>query len=61
MNPHINVILKNRLVFSDVLSHNYGKIKTDSKNCFPLEETLALHNTVTVINLVFNENENQYY
>ena len=39
-----------------VLSYKYVKIKIDSDNDLPQEETLALHNVIRLIKSVFNKN-----
>ena len=38
-----------------VISHNYAKIKIDSSDFLPLEETLTLHNVIIIIKPVFNK------
>ena len=37
------------------ISHNYGEIKIDSDDDFPLEKILTLHNVVILIKSVFNK------
>ena len=46
---------------SYVVSHNYGKIKIDSDNDLPLDETLTLHDVAILLRSVFNKNQNEYY
>ena len=41
--------------------HNYARIKIDSYNVLPLEETLPLHKVVILIKSVCNKNQNLYY
>ena len=41
--------------------HNYAKIKIDSDDDLPLENTLVMHNVVMLIKSVFNKNKNHYY
>ena len=44
-----------------VFSYSSGKIKIDSDDDFPLEETFCLHNVMIFIESVFNTDQNQYY
>ena len=44
-----------------VFSHNNARIKVDSKDCLPLEKTLAIHNAIILIKSVFKKNQNYYY
>ena len=37
--------------------HNYAKIKIDSDDDLPIENTLTLHNVVILIQSVFNKNQ----
>ena len=46
---------------TNVVSHNYAKIKIDSNGDFPLEKTLTMHAAVMLIKSVFNNNQIQYY
>ena len=43
-----------------VFPHNYVKIKIDSDNDSPLEETLTLH-VIILIKPILNKNPNHYY
>ena len=43
-----------------VFPHNYVKIKIDSDNDLPLEETLPLH-VIILIKSILNKNQNHYY
>ena len=43
------------------ISHNYAKIKIDSSDFLPLEETLTLHNVIIIIKPLFNKDQNHYY
>ena len=37
------------------------KIKIDSYNSLPIEKTMTFHNVITLIQPVFNKNQNHYY
>ena len=51
--------LKNRITYT--FSHNYAKLKFDSDDDLPLEETFTLHNVIIIIKSVFSKNKNHYY
>ena len=38
-----------------VIFHNYAKIKVDSNNSLPLEETMAFHNVIILIKTVWKK------
>ena len=42
-----------------VFFHNYMKIKIDSDDDLPLEETVTLYNVIVLIMSIFNKNRNQ--
>ena len=44
-----------------VISHDYAKMKVDSYDSLPLEETLNFHNCIILIKSVFNKDRNNYY
>ena len=46
---------------SDFISHNFARIRIDSNNSLPLEETLTFHNAIILVNPVANKDENSYY
>ena len=46
---------------TNVVSHNYARIKIDLCDSLPLEKTVTLHNAITLIKLVFNTDQNHYY
>ena len=43
------------------ISNSYAKIKFDSCNTLPIEETLTLHNVIILIKSVFDKEKNNYY
>ena len=40
-----------------IISHNYGKIKTDSYDSLPLEKTITFQNVTIFIKSVFNKDK----
>ena len=42
-------------------SYNFGKIKIDSDNDLPVEETPTLHNIIIHMKSALNKNQNHYY
>ena len=55
----ILLVKKNGLTY--VFSHKNAKIKVNSYDSLPLEETLTFHNVIIFIKSVFNKDQNQYY
>ena len=53
----IRYLIQGKTGITYVMSHNYGRIKVDSCDSFPLEATLTLHNVVTLIKSVFNKDK----
>ena len=43
---------------TNMISHNYAKIKLDSYDSLPLEKTITFHDVIILIKSVFN---NSYY
>ena len=43
------------------ISHNYAKIKVDSYDYLPQENTLTFHNFIILIKAVFDKNKTNYY
>ena len=41
---------------TNMISHNYAKIKLDSYDSLPLEKTITFHDVITLIKSVFNNN-----
>ena len=55
-------ILSQKSSITDIISHNYWRIKIDSYGrSLPLEKTLSLHNVIILIKSVFNKDQNLYY
>ena len=45
---------------TDIISHNYTKIKVDSYNSLPLEKTMAFYNVIILIKSVWNKYKSNY-
>ena len=56
----IRYLIKFESSIKYVISYNIGKIKIDSYGDLPLEETLALHNVITLMKSVFDKDRNDY-
>ena len=61
INNRIRYLISVRKGITDVISHNYAKIKVDSYNSVPLEKTMTFHNVVILIKAVFDKDRNNYY
>ena len=61
INNMIRYILGVKSGITDVISHNYAKIKVDSYQSSTLEKTLTVHNVIILIKSVFNIDKNNYY
>ena len=44
-----------------IINHNFARIRIDSDNSLPIENTLTFHNVITLITPVVNKNKNSYY
>ena len=56
----IRYLIKFESSIKYVISYNIGKIKIDSYGDLPLEQTLALHNVITLMKSVFDKDRNDY-
>ena len=45
---------------ADSIDSNFAKIRIDLYSYLPIEEILTIHNVITLIKLVINENKNKY-
>ena len=61
INNRIRYLISVRKGITDLISHNYAKIKVDSYNSVPLEKTMTFHNVVILIKSVFDKDRNNYY
>ena len=57
----IRYFIGQKIGITYAISHNYARLKTYSYNSFPPEKTWALHNVITLIKLVFDNDQNLYY
>ena len=46
---------------ADSINHNFGDIRIDSCNYFPIEKILTFDNVIILIKSVVNKNKNNYY
>ena len=46
---------------TDIMAHNYAKIKVDSYDSLPLEKKLTFHNVIMLIKADFDKDKNNYY
>ena len=48
---------------TDIINHNFAKIRIDSYNSLPIEKILSFHNVMILINSVVNNTKNttEYY
>ena len=61
INDRIRYLIGLKSGVKDVFSYNFGKLKIDSDDDLPLEETLTLDNAIIPIKLVFNKDQSHYY
>ena len=61
INNMIRYLLGVKSGITDVISHNYAKIKVDSYQSSTLEKTLTVHNVTMLINSVFNIDRNNLF
>ena len=45
----------------DSIYHNFGKIRIDSYNSFPIEKIMTFHNVIILIKSVVKNNKNEHY
>ena len=46
---------------TDIINHNFARIRIDSYNSLPKEKILIFHNVIILINSVVNKKKNIYY
>ena len=54
-----NRIRKNGI--TDIINHNFARIRIDSYNSLPVEKILSFHNIIILIKSDANKNKNNYY
>ena len=57
----IKYLISQKRWYSTCFSYNYAKNKIDSVNDLTLEETLTLHNVITIFKSVLNKNQSHYH
>ena len=45
----------------DIINHHFARIRIDSYNSLPIEETLTFHNIIILIKSVVINSANNYY
>ena len=57
----IRYLISKKSGITDIISHNFARIRIDSHNSLLIENTLTFHNVIILIKSVVNKNENYYY
>ena len=57
----IKYFLHEKSGIADSINHDFGEIRTDSYNYFPIEKILTFHNVIILIKSVVNKNKYNYY
>ena len=57
----IRYLISEKSGITDIINHNFARIRIDSCNSLPIEKTLTFHNVIIFIKLVVNKNQNDYY
>ena len=57
----IKCLISKKGGITDIIDHNFARIRTDSYNFLPIEKILTFHNVMILIKSVFNENKNNSY
>ena len=57
----LNVLWLKKSSITDSTNHNSARIRIDSYNFLPIENTLTFHNVIILINSVTNKNKNNHY
>ena len=57
----IRYLISIKSSITDIISHNYAKIKIDSYDSVPLENTMTFHDVLILIKSVFNKDKNKCY
>ena len=57
----IRYLISEKSGITDIISHNFERIRIDSYNSLPIEKTQTFHNVIILIKLVVNKNKNNYY
>ena len=57
----IKYLISEKSGITDIINHNFGKIRIDSYHSLPIEKILTFHNIIILIKSVVNKNKNEYY
>ena len=57
----IKYLISEKCSIGDSIIYFFGRIRIDSSNYLPIEETLNFHNIITLIKSVVNKNKKNYY
>ena len=57
----IRYLISAKSGITNIISHNYAKVKLDSYDSLPLEKTITFHDAIILIKSVFNKDKNNYY
>ena len=57
----IKCLISKKGGITDIIDHNFARIRTDWYNFLPIEKILTFHNVIILIKSVFNENKNNSY
>ena len=57
----IRYLIRVKSGITDVVSHNYAKMKPDSYDSLPLEKAMIFYNVLILIKSVFNKGTNKYH
>ena len=55
INNRIRYLISEKCGITDIISHNFARIRIDSYNYLPIEKTLAFHNVIILIKSVVNK------
>ena len=57
----IRYLISEKSGITDIITHNFARIRIDSCNSLPIQKKLFFHDVIIPIKSVFNKNENNYY
>ena len=57
----IKYLISEKSGITDIINHNFGKIRIDSYNSLPIQKILIFHNVIILIKSVVNKNKSEYY
>ena len=57
----INYLISEKSGITDIINHNFARIRIDLYNSLPIEKILTFHNIIILVKSVFNKNKNEFY